>query len=316
MADLTLEQLQALWRRERLTTRERFREERRTLSFETRVERGLALDQLDVDDADVVAGGRVRLFLQSRTPIDLDDVRLTNGEPVCLWWQDPDEPDALRAVVSRARDKLAIVVDGEVSERLWDGGFRLDREAPEATFDRGERALERLANAKPSSPAARLRELLFEGKMRVGKPPALTYFDPALNGPQQAAVQLALGAEEIALIHGPPGTGKTRTLVEVIRQCVARGERVLVTAASNTAVDNLAERLGARGVPVVRMGHPARVAPAVESRTLDALVEASDAFKLARTWTREAEQIRRTAEKRLARGAISYRERRGMLQEA
>lgn len=313
----TLEHLQALWRRERQATRERFVEERRNLTLRERVERGLALTDLEVADADVVAGGRVRLWLGARKPVDWDDVRIGNGEPVCLWWQAPDEPDAVRAVVARrARDKLAVVLEGDVPERVWDGGFRLDREAPEHSFERGDRALGRLQSARQGSHEARLRKLLFEGGAKVGATPELSFFDAELNPPQRAAVQLTLAAEELALIHGPPGTGKTRTLVEVIRQCVSRGERVLVSAASNVAVDNLAERLGAEGVPVVRLGHPARVAPEVERRSLDALVEASDAYKLAKRWTAEADQIRRTADKRHARGALSYRERRGMREEA
>ncbi len=312
-----LERLRALWRRERQATRERFVEERRNLAFAERVERGLALADLEVADADVIAGGRVRLWLGSRRAVDWDDVRISNGEPVCLWWQAPDEPDALRAVVARrARDKLAIVLEGDVPERVWDGGFRLDREAPEHTFERGDRALGRLQSARHGSQEARLRKLLFEGGAKIGALPELTFLDAELNPAQRAAVQRAFAAEELALIHGPPGTGKTRTLVEVIRHCVSRGERVLVSAASNVAVDNLAERLGAEGVPVVRLGHPARVAPEVERRSMDALVEASDAHRLAKSWTAEADQIRRTADKRHARGALSYRERRGMLQEA
>jgi ATP-dependent RNA/DNA helicase IGHMBP2 len=315
--DLGPERIKALWQRERQATRERFREERKNLPFAERVARGLALDDLEVSDADVVAGGRVRLWLQPKKPVDWDDVRVSNGDPVCLWWDDPDGPETIRAIVSRrVREKLAVVVDGDVADRLWDGGFRLDREAPEATFDRGDRALSRLVDARPGTHEAHLRAVLFEPKAPRIERRAVTFLDAHLNPPQRAAVELALGAPEIALIHGPPGTGKTRTLVEVIRQCVAQGERVLVTAASNTAVDNLAERLMGQNLPVVRLGHPARVAPEVESRSLDALVEASDSYKLGKSWTAEAEQIRRTAEKRHARGALTYRERRGMLQEA
>jgi ATP-dependent RNA/DNA helicase IGHMBP2 len=314
---LDLARLASAFRRERDTTRARFRDERKNLPFAERAARGLALDQLEVADADAVAGGRVRLWLSSRRAVDWDEVRIGNGDPVCLWWDDPDESGAVRAVVSRrTRDKLAVVVEGDVADRLWDGGFRLDREAPEATFERGDKALARLANAAPGSSEARLAARLFEGKLAPPRPAELSFLDAALNPPQRSAVALAVGAEDLALIHGPPGTGKTRTLVEIVRQCVARGERVLVTAASNTAVDNLAERLIALGTGVVRLGHPARVAPEVEARTLDALVEASEASSLARVWMAEAEQLRRTADKRVARGTMTYRERRDVRDEA
>ena len=75
---------------------------------------------------------------------------------------------------------------------------------------------------------------------------------------------------DLALVHGPPGTGKTTVLVEVIRRAVARGEKVLATAPSNLAVDNLVERLAAAGLACVRVGHPARVLPSVLAHTLEA----------------------------------------------
>ena len=64
-----------------------------------------------------------------------------------------------------------------------------------------------------------------------------------LNANQVRAVEKALGAKHLAAIHGPPGTGKTTTVSELILQCVERGQRVLVCAPSNAAVDNLVERL-------------------------------------------------------------------------
>src|SRR5205085_2403765 len=96
----------------------------------------------------------------------------------------------------------------------------------------------------------------------------------SLNSEQQAALDLADRAQDLALVHGPPGTGKTTVLVEVIRQAVARGEKVLGSAPSNLAVDNLVERLVAAGVDAVRIGHPARVLPAVVEHTLDQKVKA------------------------------------------
>ena len=87
------------------------------------------------------------------------------------------------------------------------------------------------------------------------------------------------------MIHGPPGTGKTRTLVEIIRQEVRTGKKVLFSAASNTAVDNMCERLQAVGMKIIRwvclgkcpvklnnlfrLGNPARVTEKVQSQTID-----------------------------------------------
>ena len=101
----------------------------------------------------------------------------------------------------------------------------------------------------------------------------------------------------MAIIHGPPGTGKTTTVVELIRQAVRRGERVLACAASNLAVDNLFERLLVAGEKVIRIGHPARVLPELREHTLDLLVESHPDLKLARDWTKEAWILRRQAGK-------------------
>ena len=87
---------------------------------------------------------------------------------------------------------------------------------------------------------------------------------------QQNAVRRAIQQIDLALIHGPPGTGKTRTLVEIIRLEVKAGrKKVLFAAASNTAVDNMCERLQETGMKIVRLGNPARVAEKIQTKTLD-----------------------------------------------
>ena len=81
---------------------------------------------------------------------------------------------------------------------------------------------------------------------------------------------MAIQQRDLALIHGPPGTGKTRTLVEIIRLEVKAGrKKVLFAAASNTAVDNMCERLERTGLRIVRLGNPARVAEKIQAKTLD-----------------------------------------------
>ena len=82
---------------------------------------------------------------------------------------------------------------------------------------------------------------------------------PWLNPSQEQAVNQVLGAKEVAIVHGPPGTGKTTTLVEAIYETLHRETQVLVCAQSNTAVDWISEKLVDRGIPVLRIGNPTRV---------------------------------------------------------
>src|SRR5205807_6542574 len=122
-------------------------------------------------------------------------------------------------------------------------------------------ALEQARAARRDRLAELRAVLLGETPPRFGEEEPLVPLDNGLNASQQEAVRFALSARDVAILHGPPGTGKTTTVVEIIRQAVRAGERVLVCAPSNLAVDNLLERLLAAGERAVRLGHPARVLP-------------------------------------------------------
>jgi hypothetical protein len=91
---------------------------------------------------------------------------------------------------------------------------------------------------------------------------------------QGKAIEMGLDRKRpVVVIQGPPGTGKTSVVTELIERAVLRGERVLATAPTNAAVDNMVERLANAGLNVVRVGNPARVAPAVSSRSLSFIVD-------------------------------------------
>jgi superfamily I DNA and/or RNA helicase len=312
--------LSALWRRERAAAREAYRASRELIDFPERVARGLALRGLSIEDTDAGAGGRALLWLALEQGATLEDVRIGAGDPVTLWAGSADGERTQSGVVARIGHKrLAVAVDADYAEFLDEGRFNLDREAPEATFTRGDQAIARFADADKKSELTRLREILFGEAPPERDPGTLAddaFFDRELDATQRDAVRHAVSARDVALIHGPPGTGKTRTLVELVRQALARGQRVLITAASNTAVDNLGERLAQLGVPLVRLGHPARVSPALEARTLDALVDQSEARERARRWIAEANALRRTVDRRRSRERLNYREGREMLNEA
>ena len=103
--------------------------------------------------------------------------------------------------------------------------------------------------------------------------PSITeYFNLDLNIYQKDAVRFALSQQEVAIIHGPPGTGKTTVLVEIMQQVLSRdaNSRILLASGSNAAVDNLVRRLKTTGVQFKRLGHPSRVAHDLHSSLVDA----------------------------------------------
>lgn len=105
----------------------------------------------------------------------------------------------------------------------------------------------------------------------------LQWIDPTLNESQKDAIRFAMASREVALIHGPPGTGKTHTLIELILQLLKQNLRLLVCGPSNISVDNIVERLAPHKVPIIRLGHPARLLPSVINHSLDVLTRTSDA---------------------------------------
>lgn len=105
---------------------------------------------------------------------------------------------------------------------------------------------------------AHLRDVLL-GKTPVGERKLFPVRFPWLNVTQEEAVNHVLAAKEVSIVHGPPGTGKTTTLVEAIYETLHRENQVMVCAQSNTAVDWISEKLVDRGINVLRIGNPTRV---------------------------------------------------------
>ena len=103
---------------------------------------------------------------------------------------------------------------------------------------------------------------------------------PYLNTTQEEAVNRVLRAKDVAIVHGPPGTGKTTTLVEAIYETLRREPQVLVCAQSNMAVDWISEKLVDRGVPVLRIGNPTRVNDKMLSFTYERRFESHPDYEL------------------------------------
>ncbi|KAF2102755.1 DNA helicase [Rhizodiscina lignyota] len=181
------------------------------------------------------------------------------GVSVALDKEDAEVPSGRVWIVKLAND---------VTYKRMNDTMRSLQQLPESSHTILMRVLFGQASPTPPNPET-LREL-----------ESLPWIDPSLNDSQKEAVKFALAAPDVALIHGPPGTGKTHTLIELILQLLKQNQRLLVCGPSNISVDNIVERLASHKVPMVRVGHPARLLPSVVQHSLDVLTRTSDAAEL------------------------------------
>lgn len=260
IADLQHQQL--LLRMEYAYEKEEFQRQTETMGVARKVKRGLCWYPVSV----------ARSYYNSLNQLVVEIVRSEDkeiehafefGRPVCFFRQGYDgkiQYMNFTATVSFANEERMMValpsagalLEVQATDRL---GVQLyfDETSYRAMFD----ALEEVVRAKGNR-LAELRDILL-GTLPAQSRELYPVRFPWLNTTQEHAVNKVLCAKDVAIVHGPPGTGKTTTLVEAIYESLHRENQVLVCAQSNTAVDWIAEKLVDRGVPVLRIGNPTRV---------------------------------------------------------
>lgn len=266
--------------------------ERRERQSGARAEKsGETLLDLVVVDHQAGLGGRYLFtFVKRNRDLVLPWNRLRVGSPVLVGDPADEEGNVYSGVVSaRTRQQIQVALDE------WPEGerFRIDLSPDEITRKRQQAALAAVVQA--TGRTRQLRNVLVGDSEPRFAAEAEYEFRTPLNPSQQVAIQFAMSAQDVAIIHGPPGTGKTTTVTELIHQAVLRGDKVLACAPSNTAVDNLVEKLAFSQADVVRLGHPARVASGLRELSLDMQVQRHDNQRIVREMMREAEQLFRQA---------------------
>lgn len=240
----------------------------RMLRIESEAEPSDALDEKElpellVRDCSLGLGGRVHLQLSRHGHKPLPE-RYRPGAPVVLT---SSEQRLHGLVCSSTATQIEVAVSAFANaETTWTVQPATDGIAN----TRAARALCR-ADAARDTRLCELRNVLLGEAPSQFLPPKPVQ-TAQLNESQQAAVAFANAAQDVALIHGPPGTGKTTVVVAIIAEAVARGEKVLACGPSNLAVDNILERLVATGIDALRIGHPARVDVDLQHLTLDGQV--------------------------------------------
>lgn len=243
-------------------------------SFRDLMRRGIALSNLHVDKIESAALGRVCIVF-SLSSCCSHNIRV--GDIVQI---DKGPESGVVSAVKRTRVDVSVDFQPDIS--FPTGLHSILKMANEVTFQRCLKAVGQvgkstlglhrvvLGEESPSEPSRVLKSISFDNK--------------TLNVLQKKAVYQALESKQVFLLHGPPGTGKSTTVTEIIHQMAQSGARVLVTAPSNIAVDTLVEKLSLvkeRQWKMCRIGHPARVLENVIEHSLEYLLHRAEDTALA-----------------------------------
>jgi len=281
--------------------------------LQARVEQGYCWFPVRIVNTGFALGDRAFVVLERPASVQTPH-KMRAGQSVNLFTTNAAEndPDASGIIHFIDRNRMKIILNSQdFPEWLADPNLGVDMLFDDRSYLEMERALAQIMEAKGNRLAEFGRLLappiqplptddyLHRLQMPAGPADfARTVADPALEGlnaSQYAAVMAILDNRTVHVVHGPPGTGKTTTLVAAIRLLAKRENTVLVTAPSNTAADLLTERLAAAGVQVVRIGHISRVDEGVLSHTIDGIMAVHPESKHIRKVRLQAAEYRRQA---------------------
>ncbi|WP_162418841.1 AAA domain-containing protein [Cyclobacterium roseum] len=201
---------------------------------------------------------------------------------------------------------------GHLPDWINDGKLGVELLFDETSYKVMEKVIKKVMQAE-NNRLAQLRDILL-GQVRPSFSDIPAKIDESLNSSQNEALDLIFRAQDMAIVHGPPGTGKTTSLVRAVVAAVSSTSQVMVCAPSNTAVDLLVEKLSDLGLDVLRLGHPSRVEENLIQQTLDAKVLAHPSFKDYKKLKKSGEEFKRNAQKFKRSFGPAEREKRSLQQ--
>lgn len=225
--------------------------------------------------------------------------QFTGGKNAALFsnaHEDAQPINGIIKVLGPNKIRLSLNID-ELPDWCDDGKLGINLLFDENSYREMNIALDKVISATGNNRLAKLRDVLYGLKPAAFETIKNPIVIDRLNASQNEAVQKIIAAKDIAIIHGPPGTGKTTTLVQAIKQTLKTEKQILVCSSSNTAVDLLTEKLHREGINVLRLGNPARISEEVLMNTLDAKMAAHESYKELKKYRKNAEEYFRMAGK-------------------
>ncbi|MFM7856793.1 MAG: AAA domain-containing protein, partial [Flammeovirgaceae bacterium] len=299
-----LKKTQELLRLEKEADQEQYRQKVLLRPLHARVKEGVTWYPVKLKSDYIGTGERIIIEVE-RTSHHDQPHSFQSGKVVSVFSNAQNKPqrDYKSGVVNYVRDSLMVItLNGEDVPDWVDGGsLGVDVMFDEVSYREMEYAIKKVMEAEENR-LADLREILLGIKnssyqLEATNKIEFTTGASLLNDSQRKALQKIVATPDVAFIHGPPGTGKTTTLVEAIGQTVKTEGQVLVCAPSNAAIDLLVEKLSDQNLSVLRLGHPARVTEQSLSKTLDARIAGHSHFGELRSLRKRLEQIKQQAGK-------------------
>ena len=282
---------------------------------------GLTWYPIAIRGSEMSRGDYLTVEVERTTHQDISH-QMRFGMPAVFFGNHDPQKDRVEGTIThQSGNKLKITLrTDELPDFARDGKLGIDLLFDDNSYDEMQEAL-KLANDiadKPEGNAERrpLIKVLTGEKQPTFNENLPKIIIPKLNTSQLSAVHKILTANELAIIHGPPGTGKTTTLVQAIKALIKQdNQQILVVAPSNTAVDLLSEKLSEEGLNVLRVGNPARVDERLQSLTLDSKMADHPMIKNAKTLKKQANEYKNMAHKYKKSFGKSERDQRKLLFE-
>lgn len=262
-----------------------------------RKEKGVTWYPIVITNETIGTGEYISLEIE-RTTNHNEPHQFSNGKNIALFSKAYDDVKPINGtikVINANKLRLSLTID-ELPDWCSDGKLGINLMFDETSYREMDIAMAKVMDASHNR-LATLRDAMYGIKL-----PEFDSIDesiqlPNLNKSQNEALQKIVSAKDIAIIHGPPGTGKTTTLVQAIRLTLQKEKQVLVCSSSNVAVDLLTEKLHREGISVLRLGNPARISEEVIVNTLDAKMAAHPSYKDLKSYRKTAEEYFRMAGK-------------------
>ena len=307
-----------LLRVEREEDRTQYRKLTETTSIADRRAAGLTWYPIAIRGSEVGRGDYLTVDVERTTHQDIPH-QLRFGMPAVLFSNHDPKADRVEGTISHQsgnRLKITLRTD-ELPDWSRDGKLGVEALFDDNSYDEMEAALKQAASLQ-DKPGHRLTSILTGTASPTFHTDVAPLFLPKLNPSQVVAVEKIVSANELAIVHGPPGTGKTTTLVQAIKALYHQDhKKLLVVAPSNTAVDLLSEKLHDEGLNVLRVGNPARVSERLMTLTLDYKMAEHPAMKEAKKLKKQANEFRNMAHKyKRSFGKAEREQRKALFDEA